>query len=73
MRPWVQKRYKENHSTLELLDSTDDPHEKEIISIVAMLDLAEETMLSLMGDVDMPDHHIVHCRENVKRMLGLGD
>jgi hypothetical protein len=25
----------------------------------------------VMGDVDMPDHHIIHCRENVRRMLGV--
>ena len=72
LRPWVEKKFQGHKSTLELIQSTDDPHQKEIISIVALLDVDEETMLELMGDVDKPEHHIIHCRENVKRMLGLG-
>jgi len=71
LRPWVAKRYVEQHTTLELIRSTTDKHEKEIISIVAMFDLDDKTMLEMMGDVDMPDHHILHCRDNVKRMLGV--
>jgi len=69
---WVRKRYMERVPTLELLDSTDDPHEREVISIVSMLDVDEDTMLELMGNVDMPAHHIVHCREFAKKLLGLG-
>jgi hypothetical protein len=68
---WVKKRYLEKIPTLDLLDSTDDPHEREVISIISMLDLDEDTMLELMGDVEMPIHHIVHCREHVKKLLGL--
>lgn len=71
LRSWAIRRYAEGRSTIELLDSTDDPHEREVISIVATLDLDEETMLELMGEVDKPVHHIVHCRENIRRMLGL--
>ncbi len=37
----------------------------------ALLDVDEQSMLQLMGDVGKPEHHIIHCRENVKRMLGL--
>lgn len=71
LKPWVKKRYVEHRQTIELLRSTDNPHEKEIISIVAMLDVDGEAMLNMMGSVDRPDHHIIHCRENVKQMLGL--
>ena len=73
LRPWVLKRYVEHNSTLDLLKSTDDPHEKELISIVALLDLDDDTMLRMMGDVDMPEHHILHCRLNVKQMLGIAN
>ena len=71
LRPWVEKRYGENIPTVELIQSTDDARQKEIISIVALLDVDEQSMLQLMGDVGKPEHHIIHCRENVKRMLGL--
>jgi len=71
LRPWVQKRYRENIPTVKLLHSTDDPRQKEIISIVALLDVDEKSMLELMGNSGKPEHHIIHCRENVKHMLGL--
>lgn len=70
LRFWMRKRYIEGISTIELINSTDNPHEREVISIVSMLDLDEEEMLGLMGDVEKPLHHIVHCREKLKRMLG---
>ena len=70
LRPWVIKRYQENRPTVELIRSTDDPHQKEIISIVAMLDVDEGTLLELMGGVNKPEHHIIHCRRKVKAMLG---
>jgi hypothetical protein len=71
LRPWVEKRYRENQSTIDLMKSTDDPRQKEIISIVAMLDVGEDEMVKMMGGVDKPTHHIIHCRDNVKQMLGL--
>jgi len=71
LRPWVIKRYVEGRSTLELLENTDDPYERELISIVALLDVDDETLLEIMGDVRLPQHHILHCRENARRILGL--
>jgi hypothetical protein len=71
LRPWVIKRYVEHCSTLDLMKSTDDPHQKEVISIVALLDIDDDTMLEMMGNVDLPEHHIIHCRQSVKQMLGI--
>ena len=71
LRPWAEKKYREHLSTLELIQSTDDPHQKEIISIVALLDVDECTMIQMMGGVDKPTYHLIHCRENVKHMLRL--
>jgi hypothetical protein len=73
LRPWVEKRYVEHRSTLDLLSSTNDPHEKEVIIIVALLDIDDQTMLEMMGDVDLPEHHILDCRRHVRKMLGLAD
>ncbi len=66
---WAVKRYYENVSTTDLLKSTDDPYEKEVISIVSLLDIDDKTMFALMGDVNKPEHHIIHCRENVLDIL----
>ena len=71
LRPWVIKKHIEHRPTLELMNSTIDPHEKEIISIVALLDVDDKTVLNMMGGVDKPTHHIIHCRDNVRKILQL--
>ena len=71
MRPWVEKRYVDHIPTMELLQSTEDAHDKEVISIVSMLDVDDDTLVSTMAEVDMPDSHIIACREKVRHMLGL--
>jgi len=43
--------------------------EREIISIVALLDVDDKTLCKMMGDVNLPEHHIIHCRENVKKIV----
>jgi len=69
LEKWFVKHYVENVSTLELLNSTTDPNEKEAICVVAMFELDEKSMLEMMGDVNLPEHHIIHCREHFKKEL----
>lgn len=66
---WAHERYHNHHSTTELMNSTNDPHDREVIGIVALLDVPDDAMLEMMGDVNLPDHHIIHCRERVKKMI----
>lgn len=66
---WARKRFIEGISTLELINSTDDPHEREVISIVSMLDLDQGVMLEMMSNVNKPTDHILHCWEYVRRLL----
>lgn len=68
---WAHKRYVENIPTIDLLNSTHDARQKEIISIVALLDADEKSLLEMMGDINLPDHHILHCREELKKMMKL--
>ena len=51
LRPWVEKRYIEEIPTIKLLHSTDDPHQREIISIVALLDVDEGTSISRLPPI----------------------
>ena len=69
LKKWAYKRFCEHRSTIELLSSTDDPHEREMISAVALLDVDEEMMLKMMDKVDMPEHHIIHCLKNLRGMV----
>ncbi len=71
LRAWVSKRYHQNCSTMELMQSTEDPHERELISIVAMLDVPDEVLLEVMCNAGMSDEHLIHCRSKAKAMLGL--
>ncbi len=69
LKKWAIKRYCEHHSTMELLSSTSDPYEREQISAVALLDVDHQTMLQIMGGVDKPEHHIIHCLENLRKFV----
>jgi len=66
---WAAKRFREGKSTIDLLKETTDPKEKEAISAVALLDVDEKTLLEMMADVSLPEHHILHCRTDVKKIL----
>ncbi|MDQ7015576.1 MAG: hypothetical protein Q9N68_04275 [Gammaproteobacteria bacterium] len=67
--PWIEKRYQHGISTIELLNSTDDPHQQELISIVALLDVDDDTLLQAMKNVPLSEQHILACRESVKALM----
>ena len=69
MLPWMKKRYLHRVPTVELLDSTADPRGREIITIVGLLDVDDATLLKMLGNTGLPDHHILHCCENAKKVL----
>jgi len=69
IRKWIIERYIKNRSTIDLLGSVSEPLEKEAISVVALVDADDRILLQMMGDVDFPDHHILHCREQAKKLI----
>lgn len=69
LRKWIVERYIKNRTTIDLLGSVDDTLAKEAITAVALVDTDDETLLEMMGDVNLPDHHILHCREQVKKLI----
>lgn len=73
LQHWFHKRYNEHHSTIYLLSHTDDPYEKEVISIVALLDLDDKIVTEMMGDVNKPEHHVLHCRKEIQSMLHISE
>jgi len=66
---WFNKHYQQGIPTLELLAAANNAHEREVISIVAMFELDDASVLQLMGDVSLPEHHILHCREYFREKL----
>ncbi len=69
LRKWIIERYIKNRTTIDLLGSVNDTPAKEAITAVALIDTDDDTLLEMMGDVDLPDHHILHCREQVKKLI----
>ena len=69
LEKWFRKHYEEGYSTQELLASTDDAQEKEVICIVSMFELDDDSVIRIMGDVNLPEHHILHCREHFREKL----
>jgi hypothetical protein len=71
MKPWVTKKFIDHQETVDLIKSTNDPHEKEIIGLVGLLDVDEETLLQIMKGVPQTEYHIINCRRHVKKILEL--
>ena len=66
LEKWFNKRYQQGVPTLELLAQARNAYDREVIAIVAMFELDDESVLQLMGDVNLPEHHILHCREHFR-------
>ncbi|MDX8412251.1 MAG: hypothetical protein R8K46_10355, partial [Mariprofundaceae bacterium] len=64
-----RKRYVAGISTNDLLQAAKNAHEREVVCIVAMFELDDQAMAKMMGDVNLPEHHIIHCREQFRRRL----
>ena len=69
LQKWFNKHYQQGIPTLVLLAAANNAHEREVISIVAMFELDDASVLKLMGDVNLPEHHILHCREYFRDKL----
>ena len=69
LRKWIIERYIKNRSTIDLLGSVTDMLAREAITVVALVDSDDEILLEIMGDVNLPDHHILHCREHAKKLI----
>jgi hypothetical protein len=68
----VMQMLSRNDLPPDLIPSTGDPRQKEIVSMVARVGAYETRLLKRMGDVDRPERHLIHCRENMKHLPRLG-
>jgi hypothetical protein len=68
---WAHKRYREHIPTMELLHSTEDRHAKEVISMIDLLELDDDSMLRMMEHVEMPEDHIINCCHHTQQILQL--
>ncbi len=66
---WAKERYINKRATVDLLCSTTNAEDRHAITAVALLDVEESTLIKMMGDINMPDHHMLHCREKAKKIV----
>jgi len=59
-------------TTVELMRAAHDEQDREMIAVVALLDVDEATLAEAMSDISLPEHSALHCREELKRRLATG-
>ena len=67
--PWILKKYHHHIPTLKLLESTSDPHERELILIVALLDVEDSLIHSIIEKVPAQDRYLLEQRNRTKELL----
>jgi len=74
LRVWAERKYCQGMTTQTLMAQAQTEHERELVAIVALFDVPEDQLSELMGNVNMPEYHIMHCREYFKDLvLGAAD
>lgn len=71
MRDWLIQRYVHHKPTVELIHSAASEQDKEVIAIVGMLDVDDNTFLALMRHTGADTDHLLACRDKVKGLLHL--
>lgn len=66
---WAEKRYIDNIPTVELLKQAKSEHEKEIITIVGMLDVDDSVLEEIISKSSINDCNVYSCRYKLKRWL----
>ncbi len=68
LKLWIQKRFFEGYSTMELLTSA-TAEERLIISIVALVDVDDDALCEMIKGKDYFNENILSCRRNAKNLL----
>ncbi len=66
---WVTERYINKRDTVDLLNSVSDKENRDAISAIALIDADDEVLLEAMSNVNLSEEHILHCREEAKKVV----
>ncbi|MBN1981938.1 MAG: hypothetical protein JW795_10415 [Chitinivibrionales bacterium] len=69
LEKWVEKRTHKQSSVGELILATTNGEEKEILTLIDLLEKDDDLVLQTMREVIKPDHHILHCRSIIRHLL----
>jgi len=65
LKDWIVKKYQYNLSTIELLTSAKCQKDKEEIGMVALLDVADDMVVTAMREANTDSHSVLSCRDHV--------
>lgn len=66
---WIKRRYIDKIPTVELINNAESKNDIEVISLVGLIDVPENDLLTAMSDVDKETSHILGCRASAVKML----
>jgi len=67
--PWMQEKYVKGLSTMELMQKAVTPRDRELVTIIAMLDVDEKELDRMLHHQTKPGCNLKHCRDAVKKLL----
>jgi hypothetical protein len=66
---WMHEKYVNNLTTMELMQKAATPFEREMVTIIAMLDVDEKELDRMLHHETKPGCNLKHCRDAVKKLL----
>jgi hypothetical protein len=66
---WMHEKYVNGLSTMELMQKATTPYERELVTIIAMLDVDNEQLDRMLNHETKPGCNLRHCRDAVKGLL----
>jgi hypothetical protein len=65
----ARRKYLDHLSTIQLLAMAKDPHEREAVSIVALLDIPDADVVLLMTPLTQSHCNVLACRDQLRDWL----
>jgi len=69
LEKWAYKKYVQGQDTLQLLAAADNEYDKELITIIAMLDVEKNSLDSMLGHQTKDTCNLEACRNKVREWL----
>ncbi len=65
---WARRK-RAGATTVALMREAGDDADREMVAVVALLDVDEATLVEAMGDIDLEDHDALCCRRVLEHHL----
>jgi len=69
LEKWAHEKYVQGKNTLQLLDEAENDYDKELITIIAMLDVQEDSLDAMLGHQTKDTCNLDACRNTVREWL----